>query len=126
MAKPEFKTVTEYIAAQPPSVRAALRSVRNAIRRAIPQAEEAMSYRIPAYKVCGGTALYFAAWKKHYSIYPASRRILAALTGKISPCQVSKGTIRFPLAEPVPVKLIERIARLRGKEAAARVKAKQK
>jgi uncharacterized protein YdhG (YjbR/CyaY superfamily) len=64
--------------------------------------------------------LYFAGWKQHYSIYPAGDRLMAAFKGELEPYRASKGTLRFPLSEPVPVKLIERIARFRVKEIAER------
>jgi uncharacterized protein YdhG (YjbR/CyaY superfamily) len=81
-----------------------------------------ISYKIPAYKLHGGIALYFAGWKQHYSLYPAGERLVAALKDQLASYKVSKGTIRFPLSEPVPVRLIERIARFRAKEAAQRQK----
>ena len=68
------------------------------------------------------TVLYFAGWKQHYSLYPAGARLVAEFQNELAPYEISKGTIRFPLAEPVPVKLITRIARFRAKEAAGRIK----
>jgi uncharacterized protein YdhG (YjbR/CyaY superfamily) len=67
--------------------------------------------------------LYFATWKQHYSIYGATERVLAEFRDELAPCQVDKGTIRFPLAEPVPAKLIAGIAKFRAKLAAQREKA---
>ena len=64
--------------------------------------------------------LFFAGWKEHYSLYPASVPLVAALKDDLAPYKVSKGTIRFPLSQPVPVKLIERIAKFRAKEVAKR------
>jgi uncharacterized protein YdhG (YjbR/CyaY superfamily) len=84
-----------------------------------------ISYQIPAYKLHGGAALYFSGWKEHYSLYPASDGLVAAFKGEVTPYRVSKGTLRFPFSEPVPAKLIERIAKFRAKEAAARAKAKK-
>jgi uncharacterized protein YdhG (YjbR/CyaY superfamily) len=66
--------------------------------------------------------LYFAGWKRHYSLYPATKRVIAAFTDDLAPFEVNKGTIRFPLSRPVPVKLIERIAKLRAREVAERAK----
>ena len=64
--------------------------------------------------------IYFAGWKEHYSIYPANVRLVAAFKKQLAPYQVNdKGTIRFPLSEPVPVKLIGALARFRAKEVAA-------
>src|SRR5882724_11814724 len=111
MAKTEYKSVTEYIAKHPKDVQAVLKRVRSIIRKALPKAQEVISYQIPAYKMNGGTVIYFAGWKQHYSLYPAGDRLIAAFRDEIAPYKVSKGTIRFPLSQPVPVKLIERIAK---------------
>lgn len=117
MAKTKSTSVSEYIAARPPEARGALRKVRGAIRKALPKAEEIISYQIPAYKLNGRIVIFFAGWKAHYSIYPAQRRLVAAFKEKLAPYEVNnKGTIRFPLSEPVPVRLIEAIARFRAKE----------
>jgi uncharacterized protein YdhG (YjbR/CyaY superfamily) len=97
--------------------------VRSTIRKALPRAEEVISYQIPAYKL-GGVVLYFAGWKQHYSLYPATERLVAAFKDELAPYELSKGTIRFPLSRPVPVGLIGRIAKFRAKEVAERVKAK--
>ena len=115
-------TVREYIASHPRTVQRLLTRVRSAIRKALPGAAEVMSYNIPTYKLDGRPVLYFAGWKEHYSLYPATRGLVAAFKDDLKPYEISKGTIRFPLSEPVPMKLIERIAKFRGKEAAARVK----
>jgi uncharacterized protein YdhG (YjbR/CyaY superfamily) len=117
MAKTDFESVDDYIAAQPDAVQAILKRVRRTIRKAVPGAEEGISYQIPTYKLRGGAVLYFAGWKKHYSLYPASKRVVAALGAALAPYQVEKGTIRFPLSAPVPVALIARFAKLRAKEA---------
>jgi len=124
MSKPDFKSVDDYIASQPETVRGILKRVRSTIRKAVPGAEEVISYKIPTYKLRGGPVLYFAGWKQHYSLYPASAHLVAALKDDLAPYQVDKGTIRFPLSEPVPVKLIERIAKFRAKEVAKREQAK--
>lgn len=116
----DVKTVDEYIASQPEAVREVLDRVRNAIRKAVPKATEEISYKIPAYKLHGEPVLYFAAWKKHYSLYPATRRLLAAFQEDLAGYDVKQSRIRFSLLEPVPVKLIARIAKFRAKEAAAR------
>jgi uncharacterized protein YdhG (YjbR/CyaY superfamily) len=123
MAKSDFKSVDEYIESQPAATQEILETVRKAIRSAVPRAEEAISYKIPTYKLPGGPVLFFAGWKHHYSLYPASRNIVAALQDDLAPYEIAKGTIRFPLSDPVPVKLIQRIAKLRAKEVAGRVKA---
>jgi uncharacterized protein YdhG (YjbR/CyaY superfamily) len=83
-----------------------------------------ISYKIPTYKLNGRPVLYFAGWKQHYSLYPATDHVVAAFKDDLAPYEVNKGAIRFPLSEPVPVKLIERIAKFRAKEVAEREKAK--
>src|ERR1700693_6011814 len=118
MAKTNFKSVDEYIASQPEAVQGVLKRVRTTIRMAVPEAEEIISYKMAAYKLPGLPVLYFAGWKQHYSLYPATDHVVTALQDALSRYEISKGTIRFPLSEPVPVKLIERIAKLRAKEAA--------
>jgi uncharacterized protein YdhG (YjbR/CyaY superfamily) len=120
MAKADFKSVDEYIASQPETVQGVLERVRSAIRKAVPEAEETISYKMPMYKLPAGPVLYFAGWKQHFSLYPATASLVAAFKNDIAPYVVHKGTIRFPLAQPVPVKLIARIAKFRAKEVAER------
>ncbi len=108
--------VTAYIAGFPRPVQAILKRVRAIVRKAVPGAEESISYQIPTYKLNGRPVIYFAAFKEHYSIYPSNTRLVAAFKDKLERYEKSKGTIRFPLSEPVPVKLIEAIAKFRAKE----------
>jgi uncharacterized protein YdhG (YjbR/CyaY superfamily) len=112
----DIKSVDEYLAAQPETAQSALRRVRSTIRKAVPEAEESISYRIPTYKLQGERLLYFAGWKKHYSLYPATKRLLEAFKNNLGNAEIVKSTLQFSLAEPVPVKLIERIAKFREKE----------
>jgi uncharacterized protein YdhG (YjbR/CyaY superfamily) len=123
MARTDFKSVDEYIASQPEAAQDMLGRVRRAIRKAVPEAEEVISYQIPAYRAHGRVVIYFAGWKRHYSLYPVTDSLVAAFADELSPYKISKGTIRFPLSEDVPVKLIEDIARFRAKEAAEHGKA---
>jgi uncharacterized protein YdhG (YjbR/CyaY superfamily) len=116
--------VDEYIAAQPEAAKGALRRVRSAIRKAVPDASEVISYQIPTYKLNGLPVLYFAGWKQHYSLYPATDHVLAAFKDALAPYEVNKGTIRFPLSKPVPMTLIDGIAKFRAKEVAERAKAR--
>jgi uncharacterized protein YdhG (YjbR/CyaY superfamily) len=124
LAKTDFKSVDEYIATHPDDLQAILQRVRRAIRKALPRAEEVISYQIPTYKLHGGYVIYFAGWKHHYSVYPATDRLVAAFKDELAPYEVRKGTIRFPLSQPVPVKLIERVAKFLAKEVAERKRAK--
>jgi uncharacterized protein YdhG (YjbR/CyaY superfamily) len=117
------KTIDKYLAGFPKDVRTVLERVRSTIRKAVPSAEEAISYGIPAFKLHGRTMIYFAGWKEHYSIYPSNDRLVAAFKDELAPYEVNgKGTIRFPLSEAIPVKLISGIARFRAKESAERGK----
>jgi uncharacterized protein YdhG (YjbR/CyaY superfamily) len=108
---------------QPKAAQVILKRVRSAIRKAVPKAQEVISYKIPAYQLHGSPVLYFAGWKQHYSLYPANAHVVAAFKNDLAPYELSKGTIRFPLTKPVPVKLIERVAKFRAKEVAKKAKA---
>lgn len=107
-------SVREYIASKPKASRASLEAVRQAILKGVPKAEEGLAYQMPAYTLDGRAILYFAGWKTHYSLYPASDALVEAFAKELSPYERSKGTIKFPLSEPVPVRLIERIAKFRA------------
>ena len=124
MAKTDFKSIDEYIATFPPDVQDTLQRVRTTIRKAVPKAEEAISYQIPTFKLHASYVVYFAGWKQHYSLYPASSQLVAAFKDELAPYKVNKGTIRFPLSKPVPVKLIAGIAKFLAKEADARAMVK--
>jgi uncharacterized protein YdhG (YjbR/CyaY superfamily) len=124
MAKTDITSVDQYIATHPRDVQAVLRRVRGIIRKALPGAQEVISYQIPAYTLHGRRVVYFAGWKRHYSLYPANDRLVAAFRDDLAPYEISKGTIRLPLSRPVPVRLIGRIVKFLAKEAAERAKAK--
>jgi uncharacterized protein YdhG (YjbR/CyaY superfamily) len=118
MATKQLGSVDEYLAAQPPAARAVLAAMRAAIRKALPKAEESISYHMPTYKLAGAPVVYFAGWKTHVAMYPATAGIVAAFAKELAPFEVQKGTIRFPLAA-VPLALVGRIAKLRAAEVAA-------
>jgi uncharacterized protein YdhG (YjbR/CyaY superfamily) len=118
MAKTDHRSVDDYIAVQPAATQKVLRRVREVIRRSLPGADEVVSYQIPTYKLDGRTVIFFAGWKEHFSIYPATEEVVAALGDALAPYEVQRGTIRFPIEGRIPVHLIGRIARLRAQEAA--------
>jgi uncharacterized protein YdhG (YjbR/CyaY superfamily) len=120
MARTRFTSVNDYVASKPKQVRVILERVRGAIRKAVPAAEEGLSYQMPVYTLNGVPVLYFAGWKAHYSLYPASDAMIAAFKRELAPYERRKGTIRIPLSEPVPATLIERIARFRAEQLMAR------
>jgi uncharacterized protein YdhG (YjbR/CyaY superfamily) len=90
----------------------------------VPDAEESISYQIPTFRLNGRVLIYFAAWKEHYSVYPSNERLVAVFKADLARYELSKGTIRFPLDEPVPVKLIGGIAKFLAREAAERATAR--
>jgi uncharacterized protein YdhG (YjbR/CyaY superfamily) len=121
MAKARPQSVADYIAAQPKASQRVLRRVRSTIRKALPGAEEVISYGIPAYRLHGYVVIYFAGWRDHYSLYPVNARRIAKLKPPSASYEVNeKGTIRFPLDERVPENFIAAIAKVRAKEVAER------
>jgi len=117
MIKQEIGSVEEYMALQPEAAQRVLQRVRRIIRRALPGAEEVLSYKMPTYKLHGRTVLHLAGWRAHYSLYPSTDGLVEAFRTELAPYEVSgKGTIRFPLSEPVPATLIAGIARFRAHE----------
>ena len=120
MTRTDYRSVDDYIAAQPVPARSVLDRVRATIRKALPGATEGISYQIPVYKLDGVMVLYFAGFQRHYSIYPATARVVGPLKNELAGRLHSKATIRLPLAAPVPVRLIARIAKLRAAEVAER------
>lgn len=101
------------------SAQAVLRRVRRAIRAALPDAQETISYNMPTYKLRGKTVLHFAGWKNHYSLYPANSRVVAAFKDELAAYTIEKSTLQLPYDEPVPLGLIGRIAKFRASEAAS-------
>lgn len=111
---PPPTTVDEYIKRYPPKVQTQLRKVRQVIKKAAPQVQELVSYHMPAYKY-QGMLVAFAAWKNHISLYPAPWGD-EALRKEMSAYEGSKGTIKFPLDEPLPLSLIAKIVKYRVKK----------
>ncbi len=107
-------SVDDYLASQPKAVRAKLKQVRLIIKKAVPEAVEGIGYRMPGYKLHGKPMLYFAGFKEHYSLFAASGIFFTALKDELKDYELRKGTVRFSLTKPVPVKLINRIAKLRA------------
>ncbi|HEY2647963.1 MAG TPA: DUF1801 domain-containing protein [Puia sp.] len=119
-----FTTVDEYIALHPPAVQEGLDLLRKTIKTAAPGAEEMISYRMPAYRLKGMLA-FFSAAKKHYGFYPTASPIIA-FREKLKSYETSKGTIRFAMNKPLPVKLITEIIKWKAKENLAKEIVKSK
>ena len=107
-------TIDEYIAGFPPNVRRLLRQVRATIRKAAPKAEEKISYQIPTFFL-HGNLVHFGAFKEHIGFYPAPMG-LKEFEKELSKYAGSKGSVRFPLDQPMPLGLITRIVKFRVKK----------
>ena len=115
VAEPQSaSTIDEYIAASPEIVRDILRKLRQTIKESAPEAEEAIRYRMPTFRL-RGNLVHFAAHKRHIGFYPTPSAI-EAFEEELSPYKVSKGAIRFPIDEPIPYDLVRRIVEYRVKE----------
>src|SRR4030042_2685701 len=113
-----FKTVDEYIATFPENVQNILEEMRQAIRESAPEAEEAISYQMPTFKL-NGNLVWFAAFKNHIGFYPKTSAI-EAFKEELSDYEVSKGTVRFPLDKRIPFDLVKKMVKYRVKENLAR------
>jgi len=111
------KDVDEYLAGVPEPARGTLNKVRAAIRSAAPpDATEAISYRIPAFKYKGRPLLWFAAFSKHCSLFPGSLSVMEAFKNELKDFDTSKGTIHFPLDKPLPAALVKKLVKARIKQ----------
>jgi len=106
-----FATVDDYIGSFPPGVQAILKEIRTTILRVVPAAVETIGYQMPAVMLDGRHLVYFAAWKHHVGLYPVPAAD-GAFERELAPYRASKGTIRFPLGQPIPYGLIERVVAL--------------
>ena len=112
----EPATVDEYLAALPEDRRGPMQQLRDTIRAAAPDATEVITYKMPGFKRNGRFFLSYDAFKHHYSVFPSTDPMIAALGDELAPYLVGKGTIRFPASRPIPVDLVRRIAEIRVAE----------
>jgi uncharacterized protein YdhG (YjbR/CyaY superfamily) len=124
MPKTTYTSVDQYIEAQPEAVRPTLERVRGILQKALPGAEEAISYQIPTYRLHGEYVVYFSAARKHFALYPVTDALSEALGDEVESRRAGKGTMQFPYADGVPARVIERVAKALAKEAVARAEAK--
>ena len=116
--RPKAATIDEYIAWAHPEVQPILQQIRETIHRIAPAAEEVISYAMPAFRQ-SGILVYFAAFKNHIGFYPPVKGD-AALMKAIAPYAGPAGNLQFPLNQPIPYNLIERIVKLRVEQVAPR------
>jgi uncharacterized protein YdhG (YjbR/CyaY superfamily) len=109
-----YQTIDEYIKTFPPEIQSILEKMRLTIRKAAPEATEAISYRMPTFKL-NGNLVHFAAYKQHIGFYPTPSGIEAFKT-ELSPYEGARGSVRFPLDKPIPFDLVARIVIFRVKE----------
>lgn len=114
-------TIDEYIAGSPPDVRQRLQKIRRTIRKAAPDAGEAISYEMPTFKL-SGNLVHFAAFKEHIGFFPTPSGV-EKFKEELAAYATSKGTIRFPHDKPIPLGLIGRIVKFRVAENLAKAAA---
>lgn len=122
--KKQFTTIDEYIATFPADVQVTLQKLRETIQQAAPDAEEAISYGMPTFKL-HGNLVYFAAFKNHFGFYPTPSPI-ETFADELSPYKVSKGAIQFPKDQPLPLDLVRRIVEFRVQQTLEKHKARKK
>lgn len=118
----KFETVDEYIKSFPPEVQTILETIRKTIQKEVPKATEAISYQIPAFNLNGRYLIYYSAWKKHTSLYPFTAEMEKLLPKTPKYKTSGKGTIQFPLDQPLPLLLIKKIVKFKVKENLKRIK----
>jgi uncharacterized protein YdhG (YjbR/CyaY superfamily) len=115
-AESPSQQVRDYFAALPPRARQRMKQIRGLIRSLAPTATETFSYRIPGFRLDGKVFVYYAAFKAHTSLYPMGDRIRRVHASQLKAYKTSKGTIQFPLDQPLPVALVKRLIKARAAE----------
>ncbi len=115
MTNKQFKTIDEYIKTFPEDVQGILEKMRQTIKKAAPEAVEAISYQIPTFKLNGKNLVHFAAFKNHIGFYPTSSGI-EAFKEELSLYKGAKGSVQFPIKEPIPYDLVKKMVIFRVKE----------
>ena len=121
---PKDADISAYIESFPEEVQRILEKIRLTIRKAAPDAEEAIKYQIPTFTL-HGNLVHFAAFKNHIGFYPAPRGI-EKFKKELAQYQTGKGTLQFPLDKPIPFALIAKIVKFRAKENLAKAKQKKR
>ncbi len=124
MEKLPVKNIDEYLAFQPEKVMEALENLRQIIRETAPEAEEVISYGIPAFKY-QGMLVYFAAYKKHCSLFAGNGALTEQMQEELKGYKTSKGTIQFTIEKPLPDELVREIVKIRMKQNEEKMKNKK-
>ena len=111
-----YASVDDYLAGLPDDRRAAMERLRATIRSAVPDATEAISYNMPAFRLDGRLFVSYEAYKRHYSLFPWTDEMAEELGDAVRPYAVGKGTLRFPAHEPIPLDLVTRIIEIRRRQ----------
>ena len=117
---PAWVTVDEYLAALPGPRRTVLEELRRTIRAAAPDATESIAYDMPAFRLNGDFLVSYAAFKQHYSLFPASGAVIEALGDELTRYLAGKGTIRFPADRAIAATLVTKVVEVRLAELGAR------
>lgn len=116
MTTPKPKNIDEYISRCPTDTQEVLEQIRAIIKKAVPDAEESISYGIPTFNLNGTYLIYFAAYKKHIGVYPVPSKI-DQIDEELAAYKTSgKGTVQFPLSEPIPLNLITKLVKFQVTE----------
>ena len=119
------KTIDEFISQYPPDIQTILQKIRALIQRSAPEAEEAMAYGIPTFKLNGKNLVHFSAFKEHIGFYPTPSGI-EKFKKELSAYEWAKGSVKFSLDKPIPYALIGKITQFRVKEVSAQTAPKKK
>ena len=126
MAKTDYQSIDEYIAAYDKDEQKVLQKIRQTIHKAVPEAEEVISYQVPAFKY-NGWIFYFGAYTNHYSIScPPPFTIFEAFKEELAPYEKSKSTIQFPKNKAFPYDLLTKMSKFRAKQNLEKILAKNK
>ncbi len=123
MIKAEFESIDQYIAAQPKAVQPILLQIRSAIAQAAPQATEKISYRMPTFFL-NGNLVHFAAFDKHIGFYPTPSGI-SAFQKELAGYKNAKGSVQFPIDDPLPLTLIRKIVKFKVEENSKKIARKK-
>ena|ERR1039457_3604915 len=121
----KLKTVDEYISTAPEKAKKMLEEIRMTIKKVVPGAEEIISYNMPAFRY-HGMLVYYAAHKDHIGFYPGNSTLINVFKDELKDFETSKGTIRFPFSQKLPVTLIKKIVKIRAGENLEKAKSKPK